>query len=144
MHNDHICSKTSIQFPNDFYLVVDPMLLPPCGISMHSVTTFLSLFDQGEVGHKLELNLVPNWDVEVEDNSSLTRIFSPLMSVYCVTMESGSPRMLKVESRRGDVGERLLVGDVHLLFGGVKVSWSPKGDEVATPPNTLGDGDRLK
>ena len=130
--------------PKWFYLVVDPILLPPCGISIHSVTTFLSLFDQGEVGHKLELNLVPNWDVEVEDNSSLTRIFSPLMSVYCVTIESGSPRMLKVESRRGEVGERLLVGDVHLLFGGVKVSWSPKGDDVATPPNTLGDGERLK
>ena len=110
---------------------------------MHSVTTFLSFDDQGEVGHKLEPNLEPNWDVEVEDSSSLTRIFSPFISVYCVTMESGSPRMLKVESSRGDVGERLLVGDVHLLFGGVNVSWSPKGDDVAIPPKTRGDGDRL-
>ena len=110
---------------------------------MHSVTTFLSFDDQGEVGHKFELNLEPNWDVEDEDSSSLTSIFSPLMSVYCVTIESGSPRILKVESSRGEVGERLRVGDVHLLFGGVKVSWSPKGDDVAIPPNTRGDGDLL-
>ena len=125
------------------YLVVDPILSPLWGISMHSVTTFLSFDDQGEVGHKFELNLEPNWDVEDEDNSSLTSIFSPLMSVYCVTIESGSPSILKVESSRGEVGERLRVGDVHLLFGGVKVSWSPKGDDVAIPPNTRGDGDLL-
>ena len=52
--------------------------------------------------------------------------------------------MLNVESRRGDVGERLLDGVAHLLFGGVRVSWPPKGEDVAIPPNTPGDGDRLK
>ena len=51
--------------------------------------------------------------------------------------------MLKAESRSGDVGERLLDGVAHLLFGGVRVSWSPKGDDVAIPPNPRGDGDRL-
>ena len=119
------------------------MTLPPWGISMPSEATFLS-FGQGEDGHKLASNLDPNWDEEFEDISSLTRIFSPLISVIWVTIESGSPRMLNVESKRGDVGERLLVGVAHLLFGGVRVSWPPKGEEVAIPPNTPGDGDRLK
>ena len=77
---------------------------------------------EGDGEHKLEPNLDPNCDVDVEDNSSLTRIFSPLISVIWVTIESGSPSMLNVESRSGEDGERLLVGVAHLLFGGVKVS----------------------
>ena len=97
------------------------MTFPPCGISIPSETTLLS-FGQADEGHKLSPNLDPNCDVEFEDISSLTRIFSPLISVICVTIESGSPRMLNVESRRGDVGERLLVGVAHLLFGGVSVA----------------------
>ena len=51
--------------------------------------------------------------------------------------------MLNVESRRGDVGERLRDGVAHLLFGGVKVSWPPKGDDVAMPPNPLGEGEYI-
>ena len=89
-------------------------------------------------------NLDPDRGVDVEDSSSLTRIFSPLMSVIWVTIESGSPRTLNAASRRGDVGEGLLVGVAHLLFGGVKVSWPFKGDDVAMPPNPRGDGERLK
>ena len=125
------------------YLVVDPIVFAPCGISIGSETVGLS-FSQGDGEHKLEPNLEPNCDVDVEDNSSLTRIFSPLISVIWVTIESGSPSILNVESRSGDDGERLLVGVAHLLFGGVKVSWSPKGEDVAIPPNPRGDGDRLK
>ena len=91
---------------------------------------------------------MPNFEleavVEVEDNSSLTSIFSPLMSVICVTIESGSPRTLNAASNKGDVGEALLVGVAHLLFGGVSVSWSFKGDDVAMPPKPFGDGERLK
>ena len=91
---------------------------------------------------------MPNFEleavVEVEDNSSLTSIFSPLMSVICVTIESGSPRTLNAESNKGDVGEAHLVGVAHLLFGGVSVSWSFKGDDVAMPPKLFGDGERLK
>lgn len=123
-------------------LVVDPIVLPPCDISIVSEAAFLS-FSHEEDGHKLVPNLDPDGGVDVEDNSSLTRIFSPLMSVIWVTMESGSPRTLNAASRRGEVGEGLLVGVAHLLFGGVKVSWSFKGDDVAMPPNPRGDGDRL-
>ena len=104
-----------------YYLVVEPILMPPDEFSIVSDPAFLS-FNQEEVGHKLLPNLDPDGGVDVEDKSSLTRIFSPLMSVIWVTIESGSPRTLNAASRRGDVGEELLVGVAHLLFGGVKVS----------------------
>jgi hypothetical protein len=47
---------------------------------MPSEATFLS-FDQRDDEHRLAPNLDPSWDVEFEDISSLTRIFSPLISV---------------------------------------------------------------
>lgn len=123
-------------------LAVDPMLIQPWVCSIASEFTSLS-FSHDEFEHKLLLIFVLEEGAEVDVNSSRTRIFSPLISVICVTIESGSPRTLNASSNMGEVGETLRVGVAHLLFGGVNVSWPFKGDEVAMTPKPCGDGDRL-